>query len=251
MKPGLDILVTVAVEAEASGLATLFSSAVRRTIGRRSFYQTTVTGRRTGVLVTGPGMINTAQAMTALIEGLRPGLIIHGGCAGYFDHSGLGPGDIGIATRETDIHTGIESDDPVRPDPLPFPLLDDLHGRPGSYNLDTDLAETALILSRGIMEPTGARAVMGPFVTVSTVTARDSRAEALVSAHAPIMESMEGAAAAHLARFYDIPFLEIRSASNRVGRRDKNAWNLPLAFERCGLCLDGLIRSFPLPGETP
>jgi futalosine hydrolase len=95
------------------------------------------------------------------------------------------------------------------------------------------------------------RTVLGPFVTVSTVTARDQRAEALIKAYAPIMESMEGAAAAHLARLYDVPFLEIRSAGNRVGRRDKDAWDLPLSFERCGLCLDCLIRTLPLPGETP
>ncbi len=55
---------------------------------------------------------------------------------------------------------------------------------------------------------------------------------------------MEGSAAAHLAIHYNIPFLEIRSASNMVGKRDKAAWNLALAFERAAMAVFAFVRDF-------
>ena len=58
------------------------------------------------------------------------------------------------------------------------------------------------------------------------------------------MEGMEGAGAAYLAIHYDIPFLEIRSASNFVGKREKESWNVPLAFERGAMAVLNLIRVF-------
>ena len=53
---------------------------------------------------------------------------------------------------------------------------------------------------------------------------------------------MEGAAAAHVALHYGIPFLEIRGASNLVGPRNRNAWNLPLAFENSCTCLMAVLQ---------
>jgi len=44
------------------------------------------------------------------------------------------------------------------------------------------------------------------------------------------METMEGAAAAQIAMYYGIPFLEIRSACNIVGNRNRQNWNLEDSF---------------------
>jgi futalosine hydrolase len=46
------------------------------------------------------------------------------------------------------------------------------------------------------------------------------------------MESMEGAAAFHVAALYDVPIIEIRAASNFVGDRDKDRWDFAVACER-------------------
>ena len=40
------------------------------------------------------------------------------------------------------------------------------------------------------------------------------------------MESMEGAASAHVAMLYNIPILEIRAASNFTGEKDKSKWDI-------------------------
>ncbi|MBW1898940.1 MAG: hypothetical protein JRI61_07770, partial [Deltaproteobacteria bacterium] len=76
------------------------------------------------ILVTGPGSVNTVQAMTACIENSKPVMIIQTGCAGAFKESGLQIGDIGIATEEIDIHLGIELEKPYTPlAELPFSVL--------------------------------------------------------------------------------------------------------------------------------
>lgn len=42
----------------------------------------------------------------------------------------------------------------------------------------------------------------------------------------PLLESMEGAAFHYVCLMKNIPFLQIRSASNYVGERDKSKWNM-------------------------
>ncbi|MDO9263481.1 MAG: hypothetical protein Q7U02_05910, partial [Desulfosalsimonadaceae bacterium] len=81
----------------------------------------------------------------------------------------------------------------------------------------------------------------GPFVTVSTITSTDQRANDLYQRFGSCMEQMEGAAAAHIALMYDIPFVEIRSAGNMVGKRDKSAWNLPLAFQNACIAVEAVV----------
>lgn len=133
---------------------------------------------------------------------------------------------------------------PIRPslrlDPLPFDLIPG-HGlsRQGIYDLDSDLAAACFrILDRHL----GCRVVQGPFITVSAVTGSLEKADALSDAFSPVMESMEGAAAAHVAALYQVPMVEVRAASNRVGDRDKTRWNIPAAVKTvadiCDLLLD-------------
>jgi futalosine hydrolase len=98
--------------------------------------------------------------------------------------------------------------------------------RQGVYTLDPDLAVSCSdLLARSL----GCRMIQGPFVTVSSITGSYEKAAALSQAFSPVMESMEGAAAAHVAALYQVPMVEIRSASNRVGERNKNQWDIKKA----------------------
>ena len=83
--------------------------------------------------------------------------------------------------------------------------------------------------------------IMGSFITVSAITATAKTASNLFSAFSPVMESMEGAAAAHVSALYRIPLIEIRAASNFVGIRDKTKWNIPLAVDRVCFALKSLL----------
>ena len=111
--------------------------------------------------------------------------------------------------------------------PLPFDLVaGQAMTRQGVYTLDPDLAGSCRdLLARSL----GCRVIQGPFVTVSTITGSYERAAALSQVFSPVMESMEGAAAAHVAALYQVPMVEVRAASNRVGERDKTRWDIQTA----------------------
>jgi futalosine hydrolase len=65
-----------------------------------------------------------------------------------------------------------------------------------------------------------------PFITVNTCTGDESAARDLVKRTGGAVESMEGAAIAHVARLYGIPMGEVRGISNPVGNRDRATWRV-------------------------
>jgi futalosine hydrolase len=64
------------------------------------------------------------------------------------------------------------------------------------------------------------------FVTVSMCTGTDDSAREIEARTAGAVESMEGAAVAHVAHLHGIPVGEVRGISNIVTNRDINAWKL-------------------------
>lgn len=205
----------------------------RSTIGR-PMIEIDHAGQNAMVVITGPGMVNTAQALTMAMERFRPALVLQTGIAGVFEKAGLRTGDIAVAESEHYIHTGLDrggSFDP--PAPLPFDLIETDPGtRMGRFPVDPARADHArTVIVEGFKgEP--CRVIKGPFITVSTITATHATADRLFAAYAPCMEAMEGAASAQVAALYKTAFLEIRAGSNRVGKRDKTQWEIPLAAER-------------------
>lgn len=228
------ILVTASVEGEAEGIRDRMTSLNRKDIGGRPVYEGRIGAVSVRLVVTGPGMVNTAQSLTAAIEDRPPAVILMTGCAGGFESAGVHVGDVGIATEENDAHLGIEPAVAGQPPaPLPFDL-ETIDGVPVGQQIPVDktLANNAAATLKDGFRDSGINVVQGAFVTVSTVTATERGGGRLFDRLRPCMENMEGAAAAHVALHYGIPFLEIRCASNRVGRRDRGAWNLPLACSR-------------------
>jgi futalosine hydrolase len=65
-----------------------------------------------------------------------------------------------------------------------------------------------------------------PFVTMSSCTGTDAAAREIASRTSGAVESMEGAAIAHVAQLHGIPAGEIRGISNMVGNRNPGAWRL-------------------------
>lgn len=189
-------------------------------------------------LISGPGVFNTAHALTVYLEHARPKLILDTGIAGIFDCSGSdksamargsGLGKIGIATREQYIHTGVGCHTP-EVSCLPFDLIENRSlTRQGIYPLDPGLSALYhVLLTREFVDPI----VRGNFITVSSITATLDQGQKNHHLFACVMEAMEGAAALHVAALYHVPIIEIRAASNFVGDRDKDKWDLPLACDR-------------------
>jgi len=55
------------------------------------------------------------------------------------------------------------------------------------------------------------------------------------------IESMEGAALHFVCKQMNVPFLQMRSVSNRVGERDKNKWALREAIMNLNIELQRII----------
>ena len=257
MKP---ILIIGAVPEEIYPLCSAFKFAAEIKIGGRQAFRGKIADKKITAVVTGPGLVNVTQALTAAIEKSDPAIVIQTGCGGAYDTSELGIGDLGVAFEEIDFHLGLEPfpkktstpgqisyTDRKLPDPLPFPVLSkggfDFTNR---YPLDKHLTRWAFdLLSRTL---NSMRIGAGPFVTVSTITAIESTAQSICRYFKPCIESMEGSGAAHVCLFYELPFLEIRGVSNHVGKRNRNQWDLPIAFETSAKAVKLIVES--LEGES-
>jgi len=254
MAAGPYVLIIGAVDGELSGLRSRMVDGVAEDIGRRRVVRGAIHGIPVRLMATGPGMANTVQALTAALERVPPCLILQTGCAGAFRESGLGIGDVGVASEEIDAHLGLEppcSGDP--PAVLPFSVMN-VNGVAvkNRYPLSRRWARAALtalgrasaVLSSTTQGAAAVKVVRGPFLTVSTITATDLGARRHYRHHRACMEAMEGAGAAHAACHYGIPLLEVRAASNIVGRRNRGAWDLDLAFRRSAWAVLAILNHY-------
>ena len=230
------ILLAAAVLPEIQAVLDVMPDAETQRIGGRDTWTGRAGGMPVRIIVTGPGPVNTVQALTACLEAERPALLLQAGCGGGFSEFGLANGDLAVAMAEIDVHLGLDTGEHFAPPAsLPFPVLE-TGGRAlrEIYPLDSALAGAAFLRLKEAFGPQGIGVFRGPFVTGSTVTGSDVRAAFLFRAFSPCIESMEGAAAAFLSQYYRLPFLEIRCVSNRVGKRDLSRWDLSLACRRAG-----------------
>lgn len=95
-------------------------------------------------------------------------------------------------------------------------------------------------LVRALAEATGA--ATGPVLTVSTVTGTAERAAELAARHpGAAAEAMEGFGVAEAAAAHAVPVLELRTVSNAVGPRDRDAWRIPDALAALGGACSALV----------
>ncbi|MDT0441917.1 futalosine hydrolase [Streptomyces johnsoniae] len=84
-------------------------------------------------------------------------------------------------------------------------------------------------LARAVAAATGA--AFGPVLTVQAATGSAERAAELAGRHrGAAAEAMEGFGVATAAALHGVPVLEIRTVSNAVGPRDRDAWRIPAAL---------------------
>ncbi len=159
------------------------------------------------VIVTGVGAVNATYSLTRFLDRNEVKQIVVCGIGGAYPGSGLEIGSVVCAESECYGDLGASSPDGFLDMPaLGFPVI------PGGGS----------ILPMQIF-PASQRA---PFITMNTCTGTDDAARAIVSRTGGAVESMEGAAIAHVAALSGIPVGEIRAISNLVGNRDRGAWRV-------------------------
>ncbi|SBV28441.1 futalosine hydrolase [Micromonospora krabiensis] len=198
------LLVVTAVPAEADAV-------------RAGVADPTVTVAPVGV---GPAVAGAATArLLALAEAAgRPyrAVVSAGVAGGFTDHVAVGGTVLGTASIAADL--GAES-------PEGFIPIDDLGMPPALLGTgSTVTADPELLAALRATLPT---ATVGPVLTVTTVTGTAASTEALRRRHPEaVAEAMEGYGVAVAAAQAGLPFAELRTISNPVGPRDRDAWRL-------------------------
>jgi len=159
------------------------------------------------VITTGVGAVNAAYALTRFLEHEQVKAIVVCGIGGAYPGSGISVGSVVCAESECYGDLGASSPDGfLDMRALGFLVI------PGAYN----------VLPVQIF-PAARRA---RFVTMNTCTGTDDAAQAIEARTGGGVESMEGAAIAHVAALSGIPVGEIRGISNLVGNRDRSTWRV-------------------------
>ncbi|MGL5888684.1 MAG: futalosine hydrolase [Bacteroidia bacterium] len=81
-------------------------------------------------------------------------------------------------------------------------------------------------------------------ITVNKVHGNAASIEAVTNRWHPQTESMEGAAFFYACLTAAQPCIQLRAVSNRVERRNRDAWNMPLAIRNLNDTLAALLHSF-------
>ncbi|MBL7826451.1 MAG: futalosine hydrolase [Saprospiraceae bacterium] len=183
------------------------------------------------VVVTGVGMVATAWQLSRYLSANKPDLLINAGIAGALDRS-LQIGEVVHITEDFFADLGAEDKDGRLLDVFELGLVEENQFPYIEKKLFNPNATSANFLP----------AVKG--ITVNKAHGSAQSIEFLKAEHPDAQtESMEGAAVFYGCLVSEIRFLQIRSISNYVEPRNREAWNIALAIQNLNSCLIEIIQS--------
>lgn len=225
MHPIIALICSVSLEADP--LVRLMTQTSELVIGRRRGYEGLLGEAAVVLVVGGMGKTNAAQALTAVLELRKARAVIGFGVAGAYERGGLAVGDVALASSEIYADEGVETPSGwASTREIGIPLL-----ARGELELFNEFPADARCrtVAEDALAAAGIRHVSGPFATVSCCSGTSDRGRAIASRAGAVCETMEGAAYAHVATLYEVPFVGIRGVSNLVVDRDLSAWRLEQA----------------------
>ena len=158
------------------------------------------------VLLTGPGMIATTLCLTEELSQYSYDLVLNAGVAGAFD-------------RSLSLCQAVE-------------VVDDTFAELGAQDGDEFLSmeEIGLAVQSHFQVPAQTTLQQVKSITVNTVHGNEPDILRVLQRLSPQVETMEGAACLKVCAYFKVSCVQIRTISNYVERRNKAAWNLPLAI---------------------
>ncbi|HEK9098836.1 5'-methylthioadenosine/S-adenosylhomocysteine nucleosidase [Bacillus cereus] len=224
------ILIQGPMPIEAEKFAKRLKDVKEEKSGTFVFYKGTVDNYPVIVAKTGKGMENTAAATAIAIEKYKPIAIINQGTSGGHDPN-LNVFDIVLGKRVTNIGSlkTANMDENQGMDPTKWISMD-LMASEGSagedpnaekaryYEGDKDLLEAANAVKD---KYTKGKVVEGTIGSADLWNNEVDRIKWFHTKYGTSVEEMEGAAAAQIAKAYDVPFLGIRVLSNNKTNNGK------------------------------
>lgn len=172
------------------------------------------------VVIGGVGPVASAVHTARVLAKSSYPLVINVGIGGAFRHRAE-VGSIVVADQIIAADLGSETADG-------FLRLDEL----GFGETQVEVEATRQKQVTEALQKAGLPVVTGPILTVSTTTGTAQTAEQrLARFPEAAAESMEGFGVAMAAKAFGLPVLEIRTISNYVGPRNREAWRIPEALE--------------------
>ena len=165
------------------------------------------------VLITGVGMVATAYHTGKVLNDTYDGAFNIGICGSY--NRNLEMGAVVTIYEDTFSELGAEDGDD-------FLTLENL-----KLEGTTKITNHKLQISNSVIELLPR--VSG--ITVNTTHGNEETINKVFQKFHPMVESMEGAAFMFACENENIPYAQIRAISNYVEKRDRDAWNIPLAIE--------------------
>ena len=217
------------VPLECAALADALQGRREERVGRKPAWSGKLDGVPVVLLPCGMGKTNAAHGATALLETLPVRGVLGFGVGGAYPGSGLALGDVALASRAVYGDEGVAAPGGwIGTEGIGIPLAE-RGGRRWFNVFDADAARVEA--ARRALDAAGIAARVGTFVTVSACSGTSARGIELATRFGGLVEGMEGAALAHVATLYDLPFLELRAISNAVEDRDLSRWRLADAAE--------------------
>ncbi len=177
---------------------------------RKNFVSVKYKEHTVDVLLTGVGMVNTALAM-GTFKGNTYDLIINAGVCGSFKED-IVISDVVIVREDCFSELGAQDDNQF----LPVSEINLGNEKVITNNLFANSFTQSLKKVRGI--------------TVNTVHGNNDSINAIKKRLDPDVESMEGAAFLLACNTFNRTCIQLRAVSNKVEKRNKEHWNLPLAI---------------------
>lgn len=192
------------------------------------------TNTNTAVLITGVGVPSTVYHLTKKLLQEKYSMVIQAGIAGSFSKK-IKTGEVVVIERDAFGDIGAEEDKHFK---TVFQLG---FGDENEYPFkDGCLVNTPETLQKSKLKKVNA-------VTVNKIGDRKKQAEQLKKIFNAQIESMEGAAFHFVCLQQHVPFLQIRSISNKVGERDKTKWNIKEAVKNLNTELIKLVDAIHTP----
>ena len=227
------VLIVASVSPELAPILDQLNAPRSAAVGRRPGAEGELGGRDVCVLECGIGKAAAAASLAAALETRPISSVLAIGVGGAYPGAGLAPRDLALASEEIFADEGVET-------PAGWQGYEAFVVSSGAQNriaLDGELVERARTALGGV--------AAGPFATVSTCSGTDLVARRMQKRWGAIVESMEGAAWALVARRYDIPFVELRAVSNLAQDRDVKTWDLPGAIAALAAAVPKLLPVLP------
>lgn len=180
------------------------------------------------VLFTGVGLMASAYTLTKQVSSQQPTMIIQAGIAGSIDPN-LALTQVVAVKTEVVGDLGVVEQNSFR----------DLFSL-GFIQKDLSPFQNALLVNNNISDFAG-ELIQVAGVSVNEISTDKNRIAYYQQMLGAQVESMEGAALHFVALQEGIPFLQLRSISNYIGERNKQAWKLQEAIDTLNIKLQDLI----------